>query len=366
MANLFWRNRAISVALSLAAASSVIGGVGIPTVEAQRSNFSFSSRAQSAFATTSGGRARGGDFGDDEPAEERSSQPKPSRDYSESSYNRSRSNNNYNGNSENYRNNGNNNGNGTASDALMFFMFLIFVVYLIKSGTLNTFLESAKTTATESGVLALSAETPQAPVQSSRTASRRLSTEITNDTVTVTQVQVAMLAEARHVQQTLNKIAKETDMSDRKGLTKSLRETVLTLLRSPETWTHSSAQSKTIKSKMAAKEVFEALSLEERSKFDVESISNVDGKVEEQNIIQRSQGLASYIVVTLIVGTAHDNPLLTQAMSTDELRAALKKLGSVDSDYLMVYEVLWSPQDEDDSLTDDELLLNYPDMFRIC
>ena len=359
-----WRNRALSIALSLAAASSIVGGATLPSVETQPLDLAFN-RSQSALATTSGGRSRGGSFGDDEPVEEtRPAKSKRSRSYSESSY--SRSNRDRNRYDDDYRST-NRSGDNSAMDAVMFFMFLIFVVYLIKSGTLNQFFESAKATATESETLAYSSATSQASSRttSARTASRRLSTEITNNTVTVTQVQVAMLAQARHVQKALTQIAEETDMSNKTGLTKSLRETVLALLRAPETWTHAAAQSKTVTTKQAAKAEFESLSLEERSKFDVESLSNVDGKVRKQSTAQHNQDPAAYIVVTLIVGTAHDNPLLDRAMSVDELKAVLKKLGSITPDYLMVYEVLWSPQDESDSLTDDELMLNYPTLFRI-
>lgn len=354
-----WRNRALSVALSLAAASSVVSGTVLPTVEIQPLNLAFRHH-QSAVATTSGGRARGGGFGDDEPVAEPSpSKSEPSRTYSESSYGGSRRDR-Y---DDDYTRTSRSN-DGGSMNMVSFLILLLFIGYLIKSGALKQFFETATATSTDPNSLSYKAPAPQTAV--SRTASRRLSTEITNNVVTVTQVQVAMLAQARHVQKALTQIAEETDMSDKTGLTQSLRETVLALLRAPETWTHAATQSKTVKTKQAAKEEFESLSLEERSKFDVESLSNVEGNVKKQAIIQRDQGLADYIVVTLIVGTAHDNPLLTQVMSANELKAALKKLGSVTPDYLMVYEVLWSPQDESDSLSEDELMLNYPNLFRIA
>ena len=195
--------------------------------------------------------------------------------------------------------------------------------------------------------------------------SRHLSGEITNNIVTITQLQVAMVSEARHVQQALNQIAAETDLDTPEGLLLGLRETVVTLLRSPETWTHAIATSKTVKTKQEAKEHFEALSIEERSKFDVESMVNVDGQVRRRNMIERPEDVASHIVVTLIVGSAHDSPIIDPVMSIEELRIALKRLGSITPDYLMVYEVLWSPQDDSDSLTAEELLLNYPKMFQL-
>lgn len=363
MTHPFWLNRSLSTVLSLVTASSIISGASIPTVKNQPLTISFNNSSQQSFATTSGGRTRGGGFGDDKPDEaERSTEPAPSRSYSENNYRRS--NHNYDRYNNGYNNSNGNSGGGVA-DVVIFLMFFIFLVYLITSGTLNALIESAKKSPTGTNAITYSTATPPISVSTARTASSRLSTEITNNIVTVTQVQVAMLSQARHVQQALNQIAENTDMSDKQDLTTSLRETVLALLRSPETWTHAAARSKTVATKQAAKEKFEDLSLEERSKFNVKSLSNIDGKVKKQAIVQSAEDLAAYIVVTLIVGTAHDSPLLKQVTSADELKTALKKLGSVTPEYLMVYEVLWSPQAESDSLTDNELLLNYPNMLQI-
>lgn len=41
-------------------------------------------------------------------------------------------------------------------------------------------------------------------------------------------------------------------------------------------------------------------------------------------------------------------------------------MASIRSDYLMVFELLWSPQTETDSLTYDELLTEYTEMVQIA
>ncbi|MEO1388599.1 MAG: DUF1517 domain-containing protein [Cyanobacteria bacterium J06634_6] len=189
--------------------------------------------------------------------------------------------------------------------------------------------------------------------------------EQANDTVTVTQVQVALLASAKEVQERFNEIPMEYDFGTPGGLDMALKETVLTLLRSPEAWTHVSTSSKSILTRERAKQHFDQLSIEERSKFEMESLVNVGGKVSRKAIVTKEEGPADYIVATLIVGTAHDQPLFEEIHSAGELKSALKTLGSVPPDYLMVYEMLWSPQDSSDSLTYEELLLNYPHMYQI-
>lgn len=320
-----------------------------------------------ALANTSGGRVKGGSF-DDNPTLDNSSP---------------------------YDNRDRNNSSGD-QEPMGFFGFLILLVLLgmmYRSGALNEILKTSGLTegasantppvknnlqTVASGIGETTTYTLQSPqpvrrkptyrrsTRSSRTAAKRFSDELTNNTVTITQLQVGMLASARHMQRALNQIATETDVSTKKGLTKSLRETVLALLRSPDTWSHVSAKSQKLRSRQAAKESFESLSLEERSKFAAETLSNEDGSVRLQTGQDTpSHELADYIVVTLILGTAHDKPFIKNVNSPDTLRTALKTIGSITPEYLMVYEVLWSPQDENDSLTDDELLLHYPQMLSL-
>ncbi len=66
------------------------------------------------------------------------------------------------------------------------------------------------------------------------------------------------------------------------------------------------------------------------------------------------------------MGTADDNPLFKEIHTREELQAALQKVASIRSDYLMVFELLWSPQSETDSLTYDELLTEYTDMIQLA
>ncbi|MEL7143402.1 MAG: DUF1517 domain-containing protein [Cyanobacteria bacterium J06643_4] len=190
--------------------------------------------------------------------------------------------------------------------------------------------------------------------------------EQTNTIVTVTQVQVALRASAREVQERFNEISTEYDWGTPAGLHEALQETALTLLRSPEAWTHVSTTSKTILTRERAKQYFDTLSMEERSKFAVESLVNVGGNVRRRTISTKDDGPADYIVATLIVGTADDQPLFETIHTAEELSRVLKQLGAIALNYLMVYEMLWSPQDSSDSLTYEELLLNYPHMLQIC
>jgi uncharacterized membrane protein len=92
----------------------------------------------------------------------------------------------------------------------------------------------------------------------------------------------------------------------------------------------------------------------------------VGGKVRRQALERRGQDPAAYIVVTLLLGTEDDRPLFSDKIySTAELQAALKRVGAITPAYLLIYELLWSPQDPSDSLTHEELLASYPDLIQL-
>ena len=203
---------------------------------------------------------------------------------------------------------------------------------------------------------------------STRATGARGGNELTNNRVTVTQLQVALLSQARTLQAELEAMASRTDVDSKAGLSRLLQESVLALLRSPEYWSHAKASSQTVASREQAAQLFEQLSVTERSKFSRETLVNIGGKVQRNTYAPKTDAdPAAYIVVTLIVGTADDQPLLTKPIySASDLQLALRRLGAITPDYLMVYELLWTPQDPTDSLSYDQLLTHFPDLTQIA
>jgi uncharacterized membrane protein len=187
-----------------------------------------------------------------------------------------------------------------------------------------------------------------------------------NAIVTVTQLQVALLAQDRDIQERLSELTLEADMATPEGRSEMLKESVLALLRSPENWSHVRSHSQVVKTREAAGEVFGQISMTERSKVETETLVNVGGKVRQKALRTTEEfDPGSYIVVTLLVGSENDKPLFDPVHTTDDLRAALQVLGSLSTDYLLILELLWNPQDSTESLTSDELLEVYPELVAI-
>ncbi|HEY9906295.1 MAG TPA: DUF1517 domain-containing protein [Thermosynechococcaceae cyanobacterium] len=190
--------------------------------------------------------------------------------------------------------------------------------------------------------------------------------ELSNDIVTVTKLQVALRSEARSLQATLSDLGLKADTTTSEGLFQLLRQTATALLDHAAYWTHVLSSSETLYNREAAETRFTELSLQERSKFSVESLSNVNGVVSTQPIEPPEPNETSaYVVVTLLLGTENDNPLFGDIYTTSVLRDVLENITMMVPRYLLVFELLWSPQESKDSLTEAELATEYKELVAI-
>ncbi|CAL0311256.1 unnamed protein product [Lupinus luteus] len=181
-----------------------------------------------------------------------------------------------------------------------------------------------------------------------------------SDKTTVIKLQVGLLGRGRSIQEDLNKIAEVADTSSPEGLYYVLTETALALLRHPD-YCISAYSSVDLKRDIEGGEKrFNQLSIEERGKFDEETLVNVNNIKRQSTRSQRSNGFSNeYIVITILVAAEGWHKLPTINGSGD-LKEALQKLGTIPGDKLLAVEVLWTPQNENDTLSERELLEDYP------
>lgn len=195
-----------------------------------------------------------------------------------------------------------------------------------------------------------------------------------NSPVSVTRLQVGMLASARNLQNELNHIAETADTNTPEGRAEILQEASLALLRHPEYWVYAGGGSGQARLNSAEAE-FNRLALAERSKFTAETLSNVNNQLKAatpKDILPSadeldnptrliSEGPGEYIIVTLLAATLGKFQI-PSINSIDDLRQALRQIGSIPGDKLLAIEVLWTPQAEGDTLTSDDLLAEYADL----
>lgn len=75
--------------------------------------------------------------------------------------------------------------------------------------------------------------------------------------------------------------------------------------------------------------------------------------------------LSNELIVVTILVAVEGNLKIPKIKSREELSTALNRLGGVRENQVMAVEVLWVPQDENDSYTSEELLEEYPSLYTL-
>jgi uncharacterized membrane protein len=194
--------------------------------------------------------------------------------------------------------------------------------------------------------------------------------DVYNPQVSIAQIQVGLLADARNVQAKLDQLAQTVNAETASGRMHLLQETSLELLRHPEYWTYGKTTTQQAKLDRA-EAVFNQLSLAERGKFTTETLSKVNNQLRQAdtNAVLNSTGevatveqeRAEYIIVTLMVAATR-SITLPKINGDNDLRQALQTLGSLDASAIVAIEAIWTPQANGDALTTDNIHTHYPDL----
>jgi uncharacterized membrane protein len=183
--------------------------------------------------------------------------------------------------------------------------------------------------------------------------------------VAIAQLQVGLLASARELQRDLRSLAASSDTSSSSGLQRVLQDSTLALLRHPDLWVYANAEVGQVPFQ-AAESTFNRLSMTERSKLAGEITTNVGGSrgVASSASAGDADATSDYIAVTLLVAS-RSRITLKPVNGSEDLREALRVVGSVPSDQLLALEVIWQPEGAGEVLSADELITAYPDLKHL-
>ena len=177
----------------------------------------------------------------------------------------------------------------------------------------------------------------------------------------VYKLQLALGRSARGLQNRLSKFAEEGDTSSESGLASLLSQTALELTREKDSIRSAGILSEGPLPLSQGESRMNTLALAERSRFDVERVRGADGKVRKaEEVLPESAEVLEFIVVTVIVATRQ--PLGTWKDVTDhaQVESVITALGGVAPQDLLGLEVIWTPADPTDSLTQNDLFASYP------
>jgi uncharacterized membrane protein len=180
----------------------------------------------------------------------------------------------------------------------------------------------------------------------------------------VVKCQLALLSTARSLQQDLRTYANAAGTDTVAGLATSLQDVVMALMRHSEYWRYGTVQVQRAGTLDEAERAFNQAVSQERAKLSEELTVNIDG-VRRQATPQQSRPadeVGQYLVVTLIVATGYPEFTAYQTPSFKDLEATLQRLGTLLAADILALEVMWSPENPGDTLTEDELIAEYPEL----
>jgi uncharacterized membrane protein len=179
----------------------------------------------------------------------------------------------------------------------------------------------------------------------------------------VYKVQLGLGRSARGLQERLEKFAAEGDTGTETGLAELLSQTSLELLREKDSIRYGQVEGAGPMTLQKGETKLNGLALAERSRFEVERVRGAEGKVRRSTAAPTTSGeVLEYLLVTVLVATRIPLPALTKLTDPTELDQVLNTLGGVSPEALLGLEVVWTPADPDDALTEKELLTTYPEL----
>ena len=181
------------------------------------------------------------------------------------------------------------------------------------------------------------------------------------------RLEVAMLATAKDVPDALHRLVATTDTSTKYGLSQILQQSALLLMRHLQFWHAANYDFRRVRYDQA-EAAFNSMTMEARSKLNYETITNVNG-LQQANTTHPSAPADSlppgdYIVVVLIV--ASSAPLqLRKVQTAEDLHEQIAEIAGASGPSLEAVEVIWQPDTSTESLSRDDLIVEYPELMPI-
>ncbi|KAG1676639.1 hypothetical protein FOA52_008768 [Chlamydomonas sp. UWO 241] len=183
---------------------------------------------------------------------------------------------------------------------------------------------------------------------------------------TVIKLQVGLFGDVNKFQKRLDDIADKYDTTDQGQLHQVYKDALMLVLRNMSYVGYACSAGKVFGDLDEAEQKFNSVLLEERLKFEEETLVNVDGRKKKRSSGSSGAdvGLDRWLCMSMLMcldGKIKVPPIRTAL----ELKQVLTKLGGMTAEGVVAFELLWTPQETDDAYSKDELLTDYPDMITL-
>ena len=169
-----------------------------------------------------------------------------------------------------------------------------------------------------------------------------------------------LLAEGDEVKRAMQHIAQSGDTSSAQGLARMLNEAAINVLRHPDRWMYAYIDSATGNQGQMDGQVG-AWAAEARSDFTEQTTSNY-GKYQQAAASFEQGGV--YLAVTLMAASS-SLPEISKEVTPQNVRQAVTTLAGLPGTGLVRIDVVWSPDQEGEFLTEDQALIKYPELTKL-
>ena len=187
--------------------------------------------------------------------------------------------------------------------------------------------------------------------------------DATVDRAYVYKVQLGLGRSGRGIQKRLEEFATTGDTSSEAGLADLLHQTALELMRESDAIRYGLVEPGGPYSLTNGEAKLTGAATAERSRFQIERVRGSGGQVRRSDAASAvgSEAL-EFLVITILLATRVSLDGLKQADDRASFEAVLRELGSVPANALLGLEVIWTPADPDDSMTETDLMTSYPEL----
>ncbi len=186
--------------------------------------------------------------------------------------------------------------------------------------------------------------------------------------VGVSVVRVAIDARARRfVQESLARLARESDTATRGGLADLLSSASRALVASRLAWSYASVEHLAPMLAAEARSQHTHRAQDARARFQTELVRAADGTTrtaEASGLVAREHEGDGVVVVTLVIAT-HAKLRAASPAQPDQIEQLLTQLSALPASELLALEIVWSPAAEADRMSTDELESRYPELTRL-
>uniref|UniRef100_A0A7R9YTY1 Uncharacterized protein n=1 Tax=Chlamydomonas euryale TaxID=1486919 RepID=A0A7R9YTY1_9CHLO len=191
--------------------------------------------------------------------------------------------------------------------------------------------------------------------------------EYYDEEFTVMKLHVGVFGDVPMWQKRLDNAATKFDTNNPDELHQIYKDALMLVLRNMSYVGYASSAGKVFDNLEDAEKKFNSVLLEERLKFEEETLVSVDGRKKESALSSRKAddvGLDRWLCMSMLM-CLEGRVKLPKVTSQLELKKVLTELGGMTAEDVIAFELLWTPQASDDSYSKDELLTDYPDMVTL-